>query len=317
MALKVDLYQEVYDLVTQIPDGKVTTYGTIAKALGDSIAARAVGRILNLNPDPASVPCYRVVRAEGKLGGYKGGKKQKRDLLEADGLEVRTDQIVDFEDYLFSDFHTDVPLERLKEHQRLLADQVILNDSFETLERIGGVDASYRDRHAYGSCVVLNRAMDVLEVATSMTKVTFPYVPTFFSYHELPVVKEAVQKVETRIDLLFVDGNGLIHPRLGFASHLGIAVDLPTIGVAKNLLCGTLPRKPEEVGETQPVRLNDEVVGYAAKTYKTATPIYISPGHRISLDSARRITFDFCEYKLPEPIRKAHKESKRLRSHSM
>lgn len=309
--MEIDLYQEVYSLLKQIPKGKVTTYGVIAEALGDKIAARGVGRILKRNPHPKSVPCYKVVRANGKIGGYKLGKERKKHLLESDGIKVQNDRIVNFKEHLFKNFETSQPLQRLKEEQKKLAEQVVLEDHFKKTERIGGIDVSYQKRDGYGACVVLNRESKLLETNIVRKKVNFPYIPTYLSYRELPVAKAALEGLKEKCDVVFVDGNGLIHPRLGFASHLGVIEDLPTIGVAKNLLCGEVEKEPKHVGEREPVILNGQIIGFAVKTFERANPIYVSPGHLVSLDSAVRLTLDFCKYKLPEPVRKAHKASTR------
>lgn len=314
MDIEINFYKEVYKLVQQVPEGKITTYGAIAEALGDIIAAKAVGRVLNQNHDLEKTPCYRVVRSNGKIGGYKCGKAKKKRLLRSEGVQIQKEQIRDFEKRLFRDFKADNILEKLKKRQKKLADHVIVQDQFNDVKKVAGVDVSYQERYGYGTCVVLDTNLEVVEMEKYKRKMNFPYIPTFFSFRELPVVKPTLDQLDEEVDLVFVGGNGLIHPRLGFASHLGIIQEVPTIGIAKNLLCGKVTNEPKEKGAKSPVYLNDQIVGYALKTSKRANPVYVSPGYKVSLDSACKITLDFSKYKLPAPIRRAHKESNKYRS---
>jgi methylated-DNA-[protein]-cysteine S-methyltransferase len=87
---------DVYDILVRIPEGKITTYGDIARALGRPGASRAIGRILNKNPHPVIVPCHRVVMSDGSIGGYAFGKARKKELLKKEGLRFTADGIHDF-----------------------------------------------------------------------------------------------------------------------------------------------------------------------------------------------------------------------------
>lgn len=307
MSTDLDLYKVIYNLVRQIPSGKVSTYKSIAAALGDTIAIRAVKQVLNRNFVPERVPYFRVINSNGTIDSKEHERKTKRQLLEKEGIELKGDQILNFRDLLFTKFKTDYPLELLKKQQIELSSKIILKDMLEDIERIGGVDASYKGRKGIGACVVLDRNLDVLERKLSRKKVAFPYIPTYFSYHELPVVQPAIHKLHTPFDLLFVDGHGLLHPRLGFASHLGIEEGIPTIGVAKTLLCGEISKEPKTVGAKEKIMYRNKHVGYSVKTCKQANPVYVTPGYKISLDTAVRLALEFSKFKLPEPIRKAHK----------
>lgn len=100
----MEFSERVYRLVGQIPAGRVSTYGAVAEALGDSGAARAVGRALNRNPRLVEVPCHRVVHSDGRLGGYVLGKDEKARLLSTEGVEVLNDRVVDFRNRFFKDF---------------------------------------------------------------------------------------------------------------------------------------------------------------------------------------------------------------------
>ena len=138
---------------------------------------------------------------------------------------------------------------------------------------------------------------------------TFPYVPGFLGFREAPALVHAVQKLSQRPHLLLIDGHGVSHPRrLGIASHLGLLLDLPTIGVAKSILVGH-PLSPlgEEVGSETPLVHKGEVIGMLLRSRKRALPLIISAGHKISLPTAVSwVKRCLTKYRLPEPTRRAH-----------
>ena len=108
----MDLYNITYDLVRQIPDGMVSSYGEIAKALGDIRASRAVGRMMNQNPNADTMPCFKIVKSDGSLGGFGLGIEDKIRRLSEDGMEVKDGKIVNFKKVFFNDFKTDYPLKK-------------------------------------------------------------------------------------------------------------------------------------------------------------------------------------------------------------
>ncbi|WP_330631097.1 endonuclease V [Halocatena halophila] len=185
---------------------------------------------------------------------------------------------------------------------------------------IAGVDQSFPDDRVVSAIVVL-RGDTVVERTYSVTEQSFPYVPGLLSFREGGPIVSALETLEITPDLLVFDGSGRIHYReAGLAVHLGVAFDLPAIGVAKSLLCGTPERSTDSLhtGESVPIRANDEMstpngttVGYALQTRQyennhRINPVYVSPGHRLSAATATEI-IDQCggEYKLPEPTRLA------------
>jgi deoxyribonuclease V len=194
--------------------------------------------------------------------------------------------------------------------QRAVASRVIIKDRPKhntQLKIISGV-------------VVLDyETMDVMEETYSTEEVNFPYIPTFLSFREGPVIISAFRALKTKPDLLMVDGYGINHPRrAGLATHVGVALDMPTIGVAKKLLCGNA-KKPTKVGECNPIILDNQYIGVSLLSKRGCNPIYIAPGHRVSLRTTIKIVKHCLRgYKLPEPIRIAHeyagKVSKRLNS---
>ncbi|RLF44244.1 MAG: endonuclease V, partial [Thermoplasmata archaeon] len=121
----MDFFEEVYKLTRQIPKGKISTYGAIAKALGDIRASRAVGLALNLNPDPEFTPCYKIVHSDGRLGGFGRGIEDKIRRLKKDGIAIKGGRIVDFEKHYFDDFQATYPLKELRREQLELSKKVM------------------------------------------------------------------------------------------------------------------------------------------------------------------------------------------------
>jgi deoxyribonuclease V len=301
----MNIVQMIYDLTAQIPSGRISTYGALALALGDLRASRAVGRILNLNPTPIIVPCHRVVYSDGKIGGYKEGVEKKIALLRKEGVKIKDEKIVDLEKLLFKEFKTDLPLKKLRREQKMLADQVILEDSFEKVESVGGVDVAYSNNMAFGAYVLYDYNGEILEEHVIKTKVEFPYIPTYLTYREYPIIEKLIRKGKSSPTVLMVDGNGILHPfGIGIATHVGLKLKLSTIGVAKNLLCGELKKMPD-IGMFSPVFYKEQIIGYGYRGTKYK-PIYISPGHKISFETSAKIIKHYCKARIPEPLKSAH-----------
>jgi deoxyribonuclease V len=302
----MNLFEYTYDLVRQIPPGKVSSYGAVAEALGDRIAARAVGRMMNQNPDPDTMPCYKIVHADGRLGGFGGGISEKIRRLHHDGIRVEKGKLIGFENLFFHDFQTTYPLRTLRKEQIALSKKVRLVDEAQEIETIAGVDVAYPDNEfeeACGACVVLDyRTKQILETQVVYAKSDFPFISTYFSYRELPIVECLMNHVSRKPSMLLLDGNGILHPaRCGFASQAGLILDVPTIGVAKTLLYGTV--------RGSLVTIDNEPRGYALSV-NHANPVFVSPGHRVSLAHSRTIVKNMCVFKNPEPLRLAHRLAK-------
>jgi len=148
----------------------------------------------------------------------------------------------------------------------------------------------------------------VVEVSTVRMPLSMPYVPGLLSFRELPLVLTAWDRLEQKPDLVMVDGHGVAHPRgLGIASHLGLALDRPTIGCAKSILVGHHDELGPARGDRQPLIYKGRTVGYALRTKDRVNPLYIACGHRVSMETAIRWVLE-CDrgYRLPEPTRQAH-----------
>jgi deoxyribonuclease V len=203
--------------------------------------------------------------------------------------------------------------------QRQLARQVSLHDSIaRPIKLVAGADVSYKRRaeQFHAAVVVLDYAsMTVLETVTASGEVDFPYVPGLLSFRELPVLLQAFRQLKKVPDVVMADAQGIAHPRrLGLASHLGLWLDLPTIGCAKSLLCGEAAEPRVERGAWTPLRDADEIVGRRLRTKDRVRPLVISPGHKTDVHRATEIVLHCCRgYRLPEPTRQAHLLSNRLR----
>jgi deoxyribonuclease V len=135
----------------------------------------------------------------------------------------------------------------------------------------------------------------------------FPYVPGFLSFREVPALLAALKKLKVQPDLLFCDGQGYAHPRrMGLASHLGVWLDRPTIGCAKNILVGTHGQLKKEAGSWTELVDGGERIGAAVRTRAGVRPVYVSQGNRVSLETAIRLTLEVTDgFRIPRPTREA------------
>ena len=194
--------------------------------------------------------------------------------------------------------------------QRELAAHVIREIAFGPITIVAGVDASYRDGGARAAIAALSfPGMDILEYVTVERPVDYPYVPGLFSFREAPAVLDALEKLPLTPDLLLFDGHGIAHPRrFGIASHVGLLVDTPSIGCAKQRLVGRYDEPARERSSFAYLHDDGEIIGAAVRTRTGVKPIFVSIGHRVDLAAAIDIVL-VCGrgYRLPEPIRWADK----------
>lgn len=196
--------------------------------------------------------------------------------------------------------------------QQELRGEVITTDQFGPIRYVAGVDVGFEAEGTVTRSAVAVLSLETLQLqdqAIARRPTTFPYIPGFLSFREVPAVLDALQKLTVIPDLLLCDGQGIAHPRrFGIACHLGLLTDLPTIGVAKSLLVGRHAEVPDERGSWQPLTHKGDTIGVALRTRPKTKPLFISTGHRISLETAidyvMRCT---TKYRLPETTRFAHK----------
>lgn len=311
-----DLPAELRRLLRQIPRGRVATYGDLAEALGSRQAARWVGEYLAHHPHDADCNCHRVVRVTGEAGLYvTGDPREKLARLASEGVSSCAGGI-DLERYRFTAFETDRPLAALVEHQQRIPEQVELRPFPDAPALVAGVDVAYSSREACGAYVLMETATgEVVWSKTIRRAAAFPYIPGFLSFRELPVHLEllaAAEEAGRLAPVLFVDGNGRLHPRrAGIATHLGVIAGMPTIGLGKSLLCGSVKRA-EPAGAPQPVVDHGEVLAMAIRASPRSRPVYVSPGNLMTVDDAVRLARQtFHGHRVPEPIHQADRLSKR------
>lgn len=197
--------------------------------------------------------------------------------------------------------------------QRELATHVRIEPFTQTPHTIGGCDVSM-NRFApegYAGFVTFSYPdLVVMETSAVEALIPFPYVPGLLSFREIPMLLAAWNLLKQKPDVLMVDGIGIAHPRrFGIASHLGVLLDIPTLGCAKSVLVGAYEEPGEAVGSTSPLTdpRTGEVMGAAVRTKAHVKPVFISPGHRMSIEDAVRLTLETTRgYRLPEPTRQAH-----------
>lgn len=203
------------------------------------------------------------------------------------------------------------PKEAMALQSRLSA-EIVCRDDFGTIDRIAGVDVGFEDNGRTTRAAVAVLAFPSLQLETSAiarTPTRFPYVPGLLSFREAPAVLAAMEQFDVPPDLLLCDGQGIAHPRrLGIASHLGLLLDIPAIGVAKTRLIGKHGEVPDERGAWVPLRDGGETIGAVLRTRRGVKPLYVSPGHRIGLESAIAwVMACLTRYRLPETTRWAHR----------
>jgi len=205
--------------------------------------------------------------------------------------------------------------------QRRLSKKLLFEDTLpDRVDYVAGVDVAYLEGTSVGAVAVLDGGtLSLVEFQVAHVKTRFPYVPTFLSFREIPPAYSAIRKLHTEPDVFLVDGQGFAHPYgLGFASHLGLILDKPTVGVAKSLLCGKVEQNVE-CGRVEALEHMGEIVGAVVVTKKGTKPVYVSVGHRVSLKRATEIVIECTgKYRIPEPTRRAHiianEEKRRLKS---
>lgn len=207
------------------------------------------------------------------------------------------------------------------ELQRKMAQQVIAEDCFRKIKWIGGMDVSNNlfdpTQSIYAAAVVLSKKeCEVIDECAVKEKQEFPYRTGLLAFREAPALVHAYENLKQKPDLIMVDGQGICHPRgLGIASHLGVLLDIPTIGVAKTILVGEPKGSLEDkIGSRVPLYYGGRIVGALLRTRPHARPLVISIGHKISLETAIKIVLDCLRgYRLPEPTRQAHLAANTLR----
>lgn len=207
--------------------------------------------------------------------------------------------------------------------QKKLREKVILEPLVSPVSHIGGCDVSMNlfSNVVYAGFVVLSYPdLAIVEHAVVKETISFPYIPGLLSFREIPPLLKAWEKLTIKPDIICVDGVGVAHPRrLGIATHLGLILEVPTIGIAKSVLVGSYHEPDTQKGSSSPLLdpQTSEQLGIALRTKDNVKPIFISPGYKITIEDAENIVrSSLGKYRIPEPTRLAHEKVNEYRRDS-
>ncbi len=300
----------VGDLIWQVQPGSVTTYGDLARALGDIVAARAVAAITMDELDPEDFPTHRVVRKDGTLGNHPLGESEKSRRLTVEGISIQDGRVEGMPDMRQMFFESDLPLKKLRKLQAALGDHLNLGPLGTRPRTLVGVDVAYsRDGYAFASAIGVDaRTHAITETRFHRSEVTFPYIPTYLAFREMPAIESVLEGMALEGTLLMVDGQGILHPRgFGIACHVGVSLGIPTIGVAKRLLTGSYDSAALRREGLAAVLVEGEhrgwVIAPGGEKRKTA---FVSPGHMVSVDDSLRLAKGSMGKRQPRPLELAH-----------
>jgi deoxyribonuclease V len=192
--------------------------------------------------------------------------------------------------------------------------QRIISNGVKT---IGGGDVAYskNEDFLFGAIVVLSfPGMEILDTATASGKIPFSYIPGLLTFREGPILIKTFQRLKLKPDVMIYDGQGIAHPRgIGLASHMGLWLDLPSIGCAKTPLLDEFISPGRLKGSFEWIRKEGKKMGAVLRTREHVKPLFVSPGHRIDLPTSIQLILQSCKgYRFPEPLRKAHQLSRKM-----
>jgi deoxyribonuclease V len=196
--------------------------------------------------------------------------------------------------------------------QAELREKLILADGLSgDIRIVAGADISCTkgDDRVYAAVVLLDAAtLEVIEEATYSCRISFPYIPGLLSFREGPPMLRAFEKLRRRPDMVLFDGQGIAHPRgFGLAAHMGLILDLPSVGCAKTRLIGAFEEPGAKKGQLSPLIHDGKPIGAVLRTKDRVKPLFVSQGHRISLEHAVDVVLRCTRrYRIPEPVRRAH-----------
>ncbi len=196
---------------------------------------------------------------------------------------------------------------------------ISLSSSARLVSSVAGADVSYSKRggNAVAAMVVLSYPdLDLMDEAFVRGEISFPYIPGLLSFREAPLLIQAFRRLRRLPDVVLYDGQGIAHPRgFGLASHMGVLLDLPSIGCAKKKLVGDFGDVGLQAGSTTPLKLDGKIIGAVIRTRRGVKPVFVSPGHRIDLEFSIKLVLRTCRgFRLPEPLRRAHRMVKGIHS---
>ncbi|MFZ2054701.1 MAG: endonuclease V [Candidatus Aminicenantales bacterium] len=198
--------------------------------------------------------------------------------------------------------------------QEELASRLVLEWTGDEVRLVGAADCSYDwkgKRIGAAAVVMALPSLEIVETAQTVRRVSMPYIPGFLSFREGPAYLDIVPKLGCRPDVMLFDGNGIAHPRkMGLASHVGVMLDIPTIGCAKTAFFPFRPPAEKRGSYTVYKNRQGERVGACLRTRAGVKPVFVSPGHRTDMRLARKVVLDCSRLRIPEPLREAHRLSR-------
>jgi deoxyribonuclease V len=205
----------------------------------------------------------------------------------------------------------DVTPEEAIQIQKELRGRLSLRPPRNPPQTVGAGDVAYSrtDDRIYASFLLFSYPdLELLETSLVLGHARFPYLPGLLAFREAPVLLEAISRLKRKPDLILVEGQGTAHPRsMGIAAHLGLILDLPSIGCAKSRLYGKAAEPGLSWGNTAPLVEEGRTVGMVVRTRAEVKPVYVSPGHKMDLETSVKTVLSLCQgYRLPEPLRQAH-----------
>ncbi len=204
-----------------------------------------------------------------------------------------------------------VTIHEAKAIQLELEEKIQLQKLNSPVKLVAGADVSYSKKveMCFAAVSIFKfPEMEIMEQSQTIGPINFPYVPGYLTFREAPILLNAFEKLERTPDLVLFDGQGIAHPRhLGLAAHLGLILDLPSVGCAKSLLVGDF-EEPEDIqGSWSELIYQDRVIGAVVRTRDRVKPLFISPGFKITMDETIEWVLRACtKYRIPEPIRSSH-----------
>jgi deoxyribonuclease V len=206
---------------------------------------------------------------------------------------------------------------KIRQIQRDVTSNIVLRDVYtKPIRSVGGIDLAFFDDTAVVACVILDYdSLDIRSEKWLLASLDFPYIPTLLCLREGPPLIEIINALESKPEIFLINAHGIAHPtRCGCASYVGVQANVPTIGIASRNLCGEYDSEPTRIGEHVPLTHNGRIVGWALKSQKGCRPIFISPGHCVSLASSLDTVLKCTEAnKLPEPLSLAHALANRVK----
>ena len=207
-------------------------------------------------------------------------------------------------------------IEQARKIQESLAAKVRCDPLRKKVKLIAGADVAFDEDRAFAAaCLYSYPELVFLDEVCLVSSISFPYIPGYLSFREGEAIIRALRLLKAKPDLILIDGQGIAHPRgLGIASHIGILLDLPTVGCAKSRLVGEFEEPDWKRGAYSPLLFQEKIVGMVVRTRDNVRPLFISPGHKVSLKNSAGIVLQTTRgFRIPEPLRRADFLSKRVK----